>query len=115
MRRRGLTSRTLVPVATALLAHPEVYSDGLTLFRTEGDVDGFVELFSTRAAVAALEARVALRELIALPARWREEARPRKSSMMDALFGVLVERPVLDVEAVCAITGGATARAAAPG
>ena len=111
MRRRKLTSRTIVPVATALLADPEVYFDGLTLFRLEGDVEGFVELFSARAAIAAVESRVAARDLIALPGRWREEARPRRGSMMGMLFDVLVEQPVIDVEKICALTGS-TPRAA---
>ncbi len=105
MRRRGLTSRTLVPVAAALLADPQRYFDGLTALRQAGDVDGFIELFSTRATAAALESRLAVRELLTLPARWREEARPRTGSMMDVLFGTLLENPVFDVDRVCAITG----------
>ena len=111
LRRRRLTPRTIVPVAAALLADPEAYFEGLSRFRLEGDASGFVELFCTRASVAATESRAAVRELLALPARWRQEARPRRGSLMDALFDVLVERPVVGVDDVCAISGS-TPRAA---
>lgn len=111
MRRRGLTSRTMVPVAAALLADPDAYFEGLTAYRLAGDVDGFVELFASSAAAAARESLVALRELVALPRRWRSEIGPRKSSVVDRLIDVLVERPVLAVGDICSITG-TTARGA---
>jgi len=111
MRRRRLTSRPLVPVAAGLFSDPNVSFQGLTSYRMDGGVAGFVELFAERAAIAALESRVAVRELLALPARWRKDAQPRKGSMIDALFAVLLERPVLNVEDVCALTGS-TPRAA---
>lgn len=110
MRRRTLTTRTMVPIAASLLADPDTYFDTLTAYRG-GDVDRLVELFSTGATIAANESRVALRDLIALPERWRAEVRPRKASVADALLDVLVERPVLAVADVQAI-GDTTARGA---
>lgn len=111
MRRRRLTTRTMVPIAAALLADPEAYFEALTAYRLAGDVDRFVELFASSATVAASESLVALRELIALPARWRAEVAPRKGSVVDTLIGVLVERPVLAIDDVIAISG-TTARGA---
>lgn len=101
----------MVPIAAALLADPDVYFDSLTAYRLAGDVDGFVELFSSSATAAAAESLVALRELVALPARWRAEVNPRKGSAVDTLLDLLVERPVLAVDDVVAVTG-ATPRGA---
>ena len=111
MRRRGLTTRTMVPVAAGLLADPDAYFDGLTAYRLAGDIDGFIQLFSSSTAAAARESLVALRELIALPGRWRAEMAPRKGSVVDTLLDVLVERPVLAIDQICSITG-ATPRGA---
>ena len=105
MRRRRLTTRTMVPIAAALLADPDAYFEALTAYRIAGDVDRFVELFCSSASVAAAESLVALRELIALPARWRADVVPRSASVVDKLMGVLVERPVVAIDDVIAITG----------
>ena len=105
LRRRGLTTRTMVPVAAALLADPDAYFESLMAYRLAGDVDHFVELFSSSAAVAAGESLVALRELIALPERWRADVAPRRGSVADTLLGVLVERPVLAIDDVVTLTG----------
>ena len=105
MRRRGLTTRTMVPIAAALLADTESYFDALTAYRVAGDLDRFALLFSSCAVVAASESLVALRELVALPARWRAELVPRSGSAVDTLLGVLVGRPVVAVDDVVALCG----------
>lgn len=110
MRRRELTTRAMAPVAAALLADPDAYFDALGAYRS-GDVDQLVELFSTCATVASTESIVALRELVALPNRWRSEVQPRKGSVIDALLAVLVEQPVVGVDDVRRI-GDATPRGA---
>lgn len=111
MRRRGLTKRTMVPIAAGLLAAPEQYFAALTAYRLEGDVDGFVEVFSLSATIAASESLVALRELYALPERWFSDVRPRQGSVVEGLIHVLIGRPVLGVDDVMAIAG-TTARGA---
>ncbi len=111
LRRRRLTTRTMVPVAAALLADPEAYFEALTAYRMEGDADGFVALFAESATLASRESLVALKELMSLPERWRSEMGPRKGSVIDTLLDALLERPVLSVDDVCAISG-ATPRGA---
>jgi Fic family protein len=111
LRRRGLTSVTLVPIAAALLADPKAYFEALTHLRDEGDVNRFVDFFAACAAVAAVESRITVRELLDLLPRWRREAKPRNGSMMDQILETLVQRPVLSAEDVCTLTT-ATPRAA---
>jgi Fic family protein len=105
LRRRGLTKRTMVPIAAALLADPASYFDALMAYRLEGDVDRLVELFASCAAIAARESLVAMRELIALPTRWRSEMAPRSGSVVDLLLGLLVEQPVITLADIVAISG----------
>ena len=69
LRRRGTTSRVIVPIASALVAHRDRYFDLLDEYRA-GHVQPFVLAFSTATRIAAAEARVTADRVGELPDRW---------------------------------------------
>lgn len=75
LRRRGLTGRVTVPLASVLLADTGGYFDRLTDCRA-GDADGFVEYVAHAATVSSYAAQESARALAELLARHR--ATPRQ-------------------------------------
>ncbi len=103
-RRRGLTSRTVVPVASAMLAERDRYFALVNGYR-DGDVDAFVADLARGARIAATESREAADRLAELPAYWRELTRPRAGSAAAKLLDVLAEHPILGAEEAQELTG----------
>ncbi|WP_368680848.1 Fic family protein [Rhodococcus opacus] len=93
LRRRGLTYRVTVPLASVMLADTRRYFDRLTRYRA-GDAEGFVE-YVARAAIVFQRGRAGpARALAELLGHWRDIARPRSNSadekIIDALLGTLI-------------------------
>ncbi|MFD3744602.1 Fic family protein [Nocardia sp. NPDC058633] len=113
LRRRGLTDRVTVPLASVMLADTSRYFAQLAAYRT-GAADEFV-VYLALAAVYASEAAIdSARTLAALPQRWRDRARPRGGSADEALLANLLEQPILTIavaNAITATTDSATYRA----
>ncbi|MEV0545052.1 Fic family protein [Nocardia salmonicida] len=113
LRRRGLTDRVTVPLASVMLADTSRYFAQLAAYRA-GAADEFV-LYLALAAVYASEAAIdSARTLTALPQRWRDRARPRGGSADEALLANLLEHPILTIagaNAITATTDSATYRA----
>ncbi|MFO7779877.1 MAG: Fic family protein [Nitriliruptoraceae bacterium] len=98
LRRRGTTSRVIVPIASALVAHRDRYFDLLDEYRT-GHVQPLVLAFSTATRIAAAEARVTADRVVELPARWRTVLGPvRTSSATDRLLNRLPDLAAFTAE-----------------
>jgi Fic family protein len=94
LRHRELTTRIVVPVASAMLADVDGYFVRLDGYRV-GDVDGFIEYLARVTVVAATEAVTSAQCIAALPAAWRETVKPRKGSAADKLLDRVLDVPVL--------------------
>ncbi|GAA1057570.1 Fic family protein [Agromyces luteolus] len=103
-RRRGLTSRTVVPVASAMLAERDRYFSLVNGYR-DGRVDAFVADLARGTRIAAIESRRAADRLAELPGYWRELTRPRAGSAAAKLLDALAEHPILGAEEAQSLTG----------
>lgn len=104
LRRRGLTQRITVPLASVMLADTDKYFAMLTRYRTGGCAE-FVEYLANAAIFAsecAVESAVALAEL---PELWRKAATPRARSADAALIDGLLQDPILNIDTAMRITG----------
>lgn len=104
LRRRGLTRRVTVPLASVMLADTGRYFDHLTAYRG-GDAGGFVRYVAGAAVIAAEAAEVSAASLAELPARWRAMAAPRANSADEKLVGALLDTPIFDAGTAVRITG----------
>lgn len=101
LRRRGVTTRIVVPLATALVAHRQRYFDLLGDYR-EGRARPLVVAFAAACELVADEAATTAQRLAAIPAGWHAAARrPRAGSAAAKLIAVLPARPVLSSEDAC--------------
>ncbi|MFI1920502.1 Fic family protein [Nocardia sp. NPDC020380] len=113
LRRRGLTRRVTVPLASVMLADTRRYFVHLNHFRS-GQADEFVEYLAIGAIHASEAAQDSALALAELPERWRDIARPRTNSADEAILGALLETPILNADTAQQITGttdGSTYRA----
>ncbi|WP_067565363.1 Fic family protein [Nocardia acidivorans] len=113
LRRRGLTRRVTVPLASVMLADTGRYFLHLNRFR-DGQADAFVEYLAVGAIHASEAAQDSACALAELPRRWRDLARPRANSADEAILDALLETPILNADTAQRITGttdGSTYRA----
>jgi Fic family protein len=85
LRRRGLTQRVTVPLASAMLADTSRYFAQLTGYRA-GGADEFVEYVAIAAIHSSEAAQDSARALAQLPEHWRAVARPRARSADETLL-----------------------------
>jgi Fic family protein len=111
LRRRRLTTRVVVPIASAILADVPGYFARLDAYRA-GDVDGFVAYVAANAVTASTEAFVSAEALAALPAQWRDHVQPRRNSAADKLLDRLLDAPVLTDRSAAAVADASVRRAA---
>jgi Fic family protein len=105
LRRRGVTTRVVLPLASALVAHRERYFGLLTAYR-EGDVSPLVLSFARAARVAAVESRVTAGRLGELGDEWRAAVGDvRRGSAVAMLLDALPSRPIVTADDVAEITG----------
>ena len=98
LRRRGVTSTVVVPLASALVVRREAYFELLTRYR-EGDPTPLVSAFATSSRLAAQESRVTAARMAAFPEIWREAVgRVRSDSATARLLDALPTMPVLSAE-----------------
>ncbi len=103
LRRRGLTTVTVVPIASALLAERQKYFDRVNRYRL-GYVGGFVEDMAHAAKIAAEESQVTADRLRALPEEWSRQSKWRARSAGAKLLATLPANPVLTAEQAEALT-----------
>ncbi|MFI8565557.1 Fic family protein [Rhodococcus sp. NPDC078407] len=104
LRRRGLTERVTVPLASVMLANTDRYFDRLTAYRA-GDADEFVEYVAHAATVSSYAAQDSAQALAELPEYWRAIARPRANSADAAIIDALLDTPILNADTASRITG----------
>ncbi|WP_067859181.1 Fic family protein [Nocardia shimofusensis] len=104
LRRRKLTHRVTVPLASVMLADTHRYFGYLNGYRA-GRADDLVE-YTARAAVhSSGAAEESARSLSELPRRWKDVARPRANSADEALIASLLDTPILNADLAQSITG----------
>jgi Fic family protein len=71
LRRRGATTRIVIPLASALVAHRERYFDLLNAYR-DGQVRPLLVSFAESSRIVASESRITAAHISEIPAEWRE-------------------------------------------
>ncbi|MEV0354667.1 Fic family protein [Nocardia sp. NPDC050697] len=104
LRRRGLTRRVTVPMASVMLADVRRYFDRLTRYRA-GDAEGFVDYLARAAIVSSEAARDSAGALAELPGHWRDMARPRGNSADAKIIAALLGTPILNADTAQRIAG----------
>jgi len=108
LRRRGVTRRVVVPLASAIVARREAYFETLSDYRA-GDAGPIIESFSVATTIAAAESRVTADRLAHMPETWRQAAgQPRAGSAPAKLLAGLLDLPVFSAEDAELRVGGAT-------
>lgn len=103
LRRRGATSRVVVPLASALVAHRDRYFDLLGDYR-DGDPRPMVASFAISSRVAAAESRLTASRLNEIPKEWRDMVgRVRTESITDKLLTLLLRKPIVSAEELLSI------------
>lgn len=99
LRRRCVTRRLVVPVASALVADTGAYFASVNAYH-DGYAGQFVEHLAGAARRAAEGARESAEYLAALPAEWHGAVGARAGSTASRLIDVLLEYPALDARTV---------------
>lgn len=108
LRRRGVTTRVVVPLASALVARRDDYFDVLGAYR-DGDAGPIIAAFSRVSTIAAEESGVTAGRLADMPREWLEAAgSPRGGSAARRIVDSLLDVPVFSAEEAEARLGGAT-------
>ncbi|MGH8963149.1 MAG: Fic family protein [Jatrophihabitantaceae bacterium] len=102
LRRRGATTRVVIPLASALVTRRERYFDLLTAYRT-GDVRPLIATFAESSRIAAAESRITAGRLGEIPDDWRATVRARAGSAAAQLLAQLPSRPIVSSEDASAI------------
>lgn len=98
LRRRGATTRLVVPLASALVARRDRYFDVLNNYRA-GDLAPLIARVAQAALVAAAESRVTADRLGDIPGEWREIAGPmRQGSAAAKILSLLPSNPILSAD-----------------
>ena len=105
LRRRRLTTRTVVPVSTVLLADVDAYFAGLADYRA-GRLDVWLARFAAATSHAASAGLRLAAELGEVRAEWWETARPRRGSVGARLLDALLSQPVVDIDSLRALGAG---------
>jgi Fic family protein len=106
LRRRGVTTRVVVPIASALVARRDRYFALLSDYRL-GDPDGIISEFSSAAQIAAEESMTTAERIRDLPDEWRTAlGSVRAGSAVAQLLENLPSVPVFSAdEAQAAVSG----------
>ena len=102
LRRRGATTRVVVPLASALVARRDRYFDLLTAYRA-GDVGPLIATFAESSRIAAAESQVTAGRLGEIPAQWRALVKARAGSAAAQILAQLSVRPIVSSEDTFAI------------
>jgi Fic family protein len=98
LRYRRVTTRVVVPLASALVAHRDRYFDLLNAYRT-GEVQPLIESFAEASRIAAAESRTTAHRLAEVPEEWLDMVgRVRAGSATAKLIALLPARPILSAE-----------------
>lgn len=102
-RRRGATSRLVVPLASALVARRERYFGALNTYRA-GDIRPLIVIFANSSRIAAAESRITAERLADIPIEWRSMVGPtRRHSAADKLLQLLPSTPIVSSDDVASL------------
>lgn len=113
LRRRGVTSRVVVPLASSLVAKRDTYFNLLAAYR-EGDAGPIIRAFSHAAQTAAYESQASADRLSEMPQQWIEQhvehtgRRPRGGSAAGKILDQLPDNPFFTAEEMEDTIGGST-------
>lgn len=103
LRRRGATTRLVVPLASALVAHRERYFGALNTYRA-GDLRPLIVTFANASKTAATESRTTADRLAEIPAEWRNMVGPiRRHSATEKLLVLLPSAPIMSSDDVASL------------
>lgn len=101
LRRRGVTTYIVVPLASALVARREHYFGLLDAYR-DGHVRPLLRGFADACRIAALESTRTAHRLADIPDEWRELVGPiRAGSAAAGLLEILPTNPILSADEAC--------------
>ncbi len=106
LRRRGVIARTVVPLASAMVARKDLYFRALGDYRS-GDASLLFSLFVLGSAVAGGEAVATAHRLHDLPGEWAAAVPFRGGSVGRRIIETFMSTPVFTVEELAARVGGA--------
>ena len=107
LRKRGVTTGVVVPLAAALVARRDAYFDTLDAYRT-GDVEPVVRLIARACELSARESRVSAARLEELPITWLDQLGAiRAGSAAARLLDQLAVNPVFTSSEAVQSVGGA--------
>lgn len=106
LRRRGVTKRVVVPLASALVARRDDYFDVLGLYR-EGRVEPIIQSFTDSSALAAKESQVTAGRIAGLRQAWQDKVVPRGGSAASRLLDGLIAAPIFSAAEAEEALGGA--------
>lgn len=105
LRRRRVTTRVVVPLASALVAHRDRYFDLLGAYR-DGEVRPLIESFADASRIAAAESRITASRLAGVPTDWQDMVgRVRAGSAAAKLLALLPAHPILTADDACTAIG----------
>jgi len=103
LRRRGATTRVVVPLASALIARREYYFDALGSYRS-GDLSPLLDTFARSTRIAAAESRITAQRLREIPGHWRELTGPvRRGSAAAKILALLPGTPIVSSDDAVAL------------
>ncbi len=105
LRRRGATTRVVIPLASALVARRDGYFELLNAYRT-GDVRPLIATFAESSRIAAAESQLTASRLGEIPKEWRAVVKARAGSAAARLLAQLPSRPILSSEDALEIVDG---------
>lgn len=110
LRRRGVASRVIAPVAVVLASRRMRHQEALAAYRG-GDAEPIIALVAQALTLSAHTTAQQLPDLVELPTHWGEVARPRAGSAAASLIELLAAHPLVDASEVRRLTGASQASA----
>jgi Fic family protein len=105
LRRRRVTTRVVVPIASFLVANRKVYFDDLNKYR-DGHIESLLTRFASAANIASVEAGRMVTTLSELPPTWRKKlGTVRSGGSTSQLLEVLISNPVFSAEELVGVIG----------
>jgi len=105
LRRRNITTKVVVPIASFLSANRSAYFDDLNTYR-DGHMVNLLNRFTNAADVSAVEASRMALTLETFPEIWRKKLGPvRSGSSTSKLLEVLISNPVFSADELMGVIG----------
>ena len=104
IRRRGLTTVVVVPIAAAMVARQQEYFDLVNGYRA-AQVTPFIDSVARSAQIASAAATVSAARLHELPGHWDTLTHPRAGSAAARILDQLLNHPLLSADDAIQLTG----------